>query len=60
LSDVLPKIDWRGKQVLEIGTGVAARPGIINRGGIYTGVNIDQASVEVTAKALKYFRPRQS
>jgi SAM-dependent methyltransferase len=28
---------------------------IINRGGIYTGVNIDQASVEVTAKALEVF-----
>jgi SAM-dependent methyltransferase len=56
LSDVLSKIDWRDKQVLEIGTGVGTDArAIINRGGIYTGVNIDQASVDVTAKALEVF-----
>ncbi len=53
---ILDWLDWNNKKVLEIGTGVGtdARQ-IIKRGGIYTGINIDQGSVEVTAQALKTF-----
>jgi hypothetical protein len=38
ILDVISKIDWRGKRVLEIGSGVGsgART-IIGRGGVYTG-----------------------
>lgn len=56
LTGVLPKIDWCGKEVLEIGTGVGtdARQ-LIARGANYTGINIDQGSVELTAKALETF-----
>jgi SAM-dependent methyltransferase len=57
LTEVLAKIDWKGKHVLEIGTGVGtdARR-IVERGALYTGINIDQASVEMTASALKLYR----
>ena len=56
LSDVLAKINWRGKHVLEIGTGVGTDArAIIHRGAIYTGINIDQASVDMTARALDVF-----
>ena len=57
LADVLVKIDWKGKRVLEIGTGIGtdARR-IVERGALYTGINIDQASVDMTASALKLYR----
>jgi SAM-dependent methyltransferase len=56
ILDVLAKIDWRGKRVLEIGSGLGtdART-IIGKGGDYTGINIDQASTEATAQALRVF-----
>ena len=56
IPDVLSKIDWDGKQVLEIGTGVGtdARR-IIGNGGSYTGINIDQGSTDVTVAALRAF-----
>lgn len=56
LTDVLARIDWKGKRVLEIGTGVGtdARR-IVGRGARYTGINIDQASVDMTAAALKLY-----
>jgi SAM-dependent methyltransferase len=56
ILDVLSKIDWRGKRVLEIGSGLGtdART-IIGKGGDYTGINIDQASTEATAQALRAF-----
>lgn len=56
ILDILSKIDWDGKQVLEIGTGVGtdARQ-IIGRGGCYTGINIDQGSTIATATALRAF-----
>lgn len=56
IPEVLGKIDWRGKRVLEIGAGVGtdARH-IISRGGIYTGINIDVASTEMTRNALQVF-----
>lgn len=54
--DVLLWVDWKGKKVLEIGTGVGtdARQ-LIERGAIYTGINIDATSVEMTRTALRLF-----
>jgi len=56
ILEFIDRIDWRGKRVLEIGTGVGtdARQ-LIARGAIYTGVNVDRGSVEATAAALKAF-----
>jgi SAM-dependent methyltransferase len=53
---IIDAIDWRGKRVLEIGTGVGtdARR-IIERGGIYTGINVDDGSTLATAMALTMF-----
>jgi len=56
IAGIIDAIDWRGKRVLEIGTGVGtdARR-IIGRGGIYTGINIDAGSTQATATALHSF-----
>jgi SAM-dependent methyltransferase len=56
IAGIIDAIDWRGKRVLEIGTGVGtdARR-IISRGGIYTGINVDQGSTLATAVALTTF-----
>jgi SAM-dependent methyltransferase len=56
ILDILTTIDWRGKRVLEIGTGVGtdARK-IIGKGGIYTGINIDRGSTDSTSHALRAF-----
>lgn len=53
---ILDCIDWNGKQVLEIGTGVGtdARQ-IISKGGAYTGINVDAGSVAATKKSLDVF-----
>ena len=53
---IIDAIDWRGKRVLEIGTGVGtdARR-IIERGGVYTGINVDNGSTLATAMALSMF-----
>jgi len=56
IPDILSKIDWRGKRVLEIGTGVGTDArNIIGRGGIYTGINIDRGSTDSTLRALRVF-----
>lgn len=53
---LLDAIDWAGKRVLEIGTGVGTDArGIIARGGIYTGINVDAGSTRATAAALEVF-----
>src|SRR5688572_2749662 len=56
ILDILSRIDWRSKRVLEIGTGVGtdARR-IIGKGGIYTGINIDRGSTDATSHALRAF-----
>lgn len=56
ILEILDWLNWNNKKILEIGTGVGtdARQ-IIKRGGIYTGINIDQGSVEVTSQALNTF-----
>lgn len=56
IPHVLSRIHWRGKRVLEIGTGVGTDARlIINNGGLYTGINIDQGSTEATSRALRVF-----
>jgi len=56
ILEIISKIDWRGKRVLEIGTGVGtdARK-IIEKGGIYTGINVDRGSMDATSQALRAF-----
>ncbi|HKQ26599.1 MAG TPA: class I SAM-dependent methyltransferase [Burkholderiales bacterium] len=56
ILDVLSKIDWSGKRVLEIGAGVGtdARR-IIARGGLYTGINVDRGSTLMASEALRLF-----
>lgn len=56
ILEVLAKIDWRGKRVLEVGSGLGtdART-IIGKGAVYTGINVDQASTRATAEALRTF-----
>jgi SAM-dependent methyltransferase len=56
ISEILSKIDWGGKRVLEVGAGVGTDArNIIGRGGIYTGINVDRGSTEATARALRIF-----
>jgi SAM-dependent methyltransferase len=56
IPEILEKIDWRGRRVLEVGAGVGTDArNIIGRGGIYTGINVDQGSTEATARALHAF-----
>src|SRR5258708_8619313 len=56
ILDILSKIDWRGKRVLEIGTGVGTDArNIIGRGGIYTGIKIGWGSTDLTLRALRVF-----
>lgn len=59
IPQLLSKVNWQDKRVLEIGTGVGtdARM-IIGYGGIYTGINVDVGSVEMTAKAISAFSLR--
>ena len=54
--ELLNQIDWRGKQVLEIGTGVGtdARQ-LIARGADYEGINLDEGSSALTRRALAAF-----
>lgn len=56
IHDLLQSIDFKDKQVLEIGTGVGtdART-IISLGGIYHGINVDAGSAEMTRTALQVF-----
>ena len=56
IPEILSRIDWGGKRVLEIGAGVGtdARQ-LIGRGAVYTGINVDRGSTEATAQALRAF-----
>jgi len=56
ILEIQSKLDWKRKQVLEIGTGLGtdARR-IIGMGGVYTGINVDSASTEATLQALRAF-----
>src|SRR5258708_125876 len=56
IPEILAKIDWGGKRVLEVGAGVGTDArNIIGRGGIYTGINVDRGSTEATSRALRIF-----
>jgi SAM-dependent methyltransferase len=56
ILDILKKIDWHGKRVLEVGAGIGTDGrNIIARGGIYTGIDVDRGSTEATAQALRAF-----
>ena len=56
IFDLLKSIDFKGKNVLEIGTGVGtdART-IISLGGHYHGINVDAGSADMTRTALQTF-----
>lgn len=56
INRIMDWILWKGKKVLEIGTGVGTDArNIIRRGGLYLGINVDQGSVDATKKALDVF-----
>jgi|SRR6266481_3110956 len=56
IPEILSKIDWREKRVLEVGAGVGTDArNIISRGSIYTGINVDRGSTEATERALRAF-----
>jgi SAM-dependent methyltransferase len=56
ILDILSKVDWRGKRVLEVGAGVGTDArNIIGKGGVYTGINIDRGSTVATSQALRVF-----
>ena len=56
IPEILSRIDWRGKRVLEVGAGMGTDArNIIGRGGIYTGINVDRGSTEATSRALRIF-----
>lgn len=56
INQILDWIQWKGKKVLEIGTGVGTDArNIIRRGGQYHGVNVDQGSVNATKTAFDVF-----
>jgi len=50
-------INWRGRRVLEVGAGVGtdARQ-LIRAGALYTGLNVDRGSADMTARALREFQ----
>ena len=56
ILDLLKRIDWHGRRVLEVGAGIGTDArNIIARGAIYTGINVDRGSTEATAQALRVF-----
>jgi SAM-dependent methyltransferase len=56
ILDVLSKVDWRGKRVLEVGAGLGTDARyIIGKGGVYTGINVDRGSTEAMSQALRVF-----
>jgi len=56
ILELLSKVDWRGKRILEIGAGVGTDArNIIGRGGVYTGINVDRGSTEAASRALRAF-----
>jgi SAM-dependent methyltransferase len=56
IPEVLAKIQWRDKQVLEIGAGVGTEGRqMVSRGARYCGINLDQGSTDITAQALAAF-----
>ncbi len=56
ILEIMDWLEWKERNVLEIGTGVGtdARQ-MIMRGANYHGINIDQGSCDLTRKALNVF-----
>jgi ubiquinone/menaquinone biosynthesis C-methylase UbiE len=56
ILELLDSIDFKGKEVLEIGTGQGAdAQQIIKRGGVYTGVDITEESIKRLTTRFKLF-----
>jgi SAM-dependent methyltransferase len=56
ILDIISRIDWRGKRVLEIGSGLGTDArNIIGKGAAYTGINVDLGSTQATSQALRVF-----
>jgi len=56
IRDLLDSVDFAGKQVLEIGTGVGTDArAIISGGGRYHGINVDAGSSDATRRAIEAF-----
>jgi ubiquinone/menaquinone biosynthesis C-methylase UbiE len=57
IPTILNNLDWKGKKVLEIGTGVGtdARK-MISSGAEYYGINVDAGSCKLTRQALELFK----
>jgi SAM-dependent methyltransferase len=56
ILEIISKIDWRGRRVLEVGAGIGTDArNIIGRGAVYTGINVDRGSTEATSQALSVF-----
>jgi SAM-dependent methyltransferase len=56
ILEIISRIDWKGKRVLEVGAGIGTDArNIICRGAIYTGINVDRGSTEATSQALQVF-----
>jgi SAM-dependent methyltransferase len=56
ILEFLDKMDWRGKLILEIGTGVGTDARRLNqRGAQYCGINVDEGSCAMTRQALELF-----
>ncbi len=56
ILEIMNWLEWKGRDILEIGTGVGtdARQ-MIMRGANYHGINVDPGSCETTRKALEVF-----
>lgn len=56
ILEIMNWLEWKGRNILEIGTGVGtdARQ-TIGRGANYNGINVDSGSCETTRAALKVF-----
>jgi SAM-dependent methyltransferase len=53
---IMDWLSWDGKKVLEVGTGVGTDArNMIGRGCMYQGINVDQGSVDATARALEVY-----
>src|SRR3979490_1350688 len=51
ILEILQKIDWRGKRVLEVGAGVGTDArNIIGRGGVHNRINGQQGAQERTSR----------
>ena len=56
INKILDWVAWEGRRVLEIGTGVGTDArNLIGRGAVYQGINVDQGSVDATARAFEVY-----